>query len=161
MKRLIAQRPILYMGRTYERGDALPAHDPKMVAAWLRARSAAWSGQERRQDPPAGEGGQGPAGSGNAALEGMENGGGEDAAGLHDGEVETEDTLDVVDGHLTVESLMKLTRTNMEKLAADMGVDISKCRNKTDIATLLAAVEVQTNDGGEAPPELGMEAPVV
>lgn len=53
MKKLIAQRPILYMGRTYERGDTIPAHDPKMVAAWLRAKSAAWSGQESRQDPPA------------------------------------------------------------------------------------------------------------
>lgn len=43
MKKLIAQRPIQYMGRTYERGGAIPADDPKMVAAWLKANSAAWS----------------------------------------------------------------------------------------------------------------------
>lgn len=43
MKKLIAQRPIQYMGRTYERGEAIPAQDPKMVAAWLKANSAAWT----------------------------------------------------------------------------------------------------------------------
>ena len=46
MKKLIAQRPIQYMGRTYERGEAIPAQDPKMVAAWLKANSAAWTGAD-------------------------------------------------------------------------------------------------------------------
>ena len=46
MKKLIAQRPIRYMGRTYERGEAIPAQDPKMVAAWLKANSAAWTGTD-------------------------------------------------------------------------------------------------------------------
>ena len=46
MKKLIAQRPIQYMGRTYERGEAIPAQDPKMVAAWLKANSAAWTGMD-------------------------------------------------------------------------------------------------------------------
>ncbi len=46
MKKLIAQRPIQYIGRTYERGEAIPANDPKMVAAWLRANSAAWTGPD-------------------------------------------------------------------------------------------------------------------
>ena len=46
MKKLIAQRPIQYMGRTYERGEAIPAQDPSMVAAWLRANSAAWTGED-------------------------------------------------------------------------------------------------------------------
>ena len=46
MKKLIAQRPIQYMGRTYESGEAIPAHDPNMVAAWLRANSAAWTGTD-------------------------------------------------------------------------------------------------------------------
>lgn len=46
MKKLIAQRPIQYMGRTYERGEAIPANDPQMVAAWLRANSAAWTGTD-------------------------------------------------------------------------------------------------------------------
>lgn len=44
MKKLIAQRQIQYMGRTYERGAAIPAQDPKMVAAWLNAGSAVWVG---------------------------------------------------------------------------------------------------------------------
>ena len=46
MKKLIAQRPIQYMGRTYERGEAIPAQDPKMVAAWLKTNSAAWTGTD-------------------------------------------------------------------------------------------------------------------
>ena len=46
MKKLIAKRPIQYMGRTYERGEAIPAQDPKMVAAWLKANSAAWTGTD-------------------------------------------------------------------------------------------------------------------
>lgn len=46
MKKLIVQRPIQYMGRTYERGEAIPAQDPKMVAAWLKANSAAWTGTD-------------------------------------------------------------------------------------------------------------------
>ena len=46
MKKLIAQRPIRYMGRTYERMEAIPAQDPKMVAAWLKANSAAWTGTD-------------------------------------------------------------------------------------------------------------------
>lgn len=48
MKKLIAQRPVLYLGRTYERGAVLPAHDPRIVEAWLRAESAAWEGQEAK-----------------------------------------------------------------------------------------------------------------
>lgn len=44
MKKLIAQRPIQYMGRTYKRGEAIPAQNPKMVTAWLKAGSAIWAG---------------------------------------------------------------------------------------------------------------------
>lgn len=73
--------------------------------------------------------------------------------------------LDVVDGHFTVESLMLLSKTELEKLAADMGVSTKKGQNKGQIATLLAEVEVETEApaeiSGEAPPELGAEAPVV
>ena len=53
MKKLIAKRPVLYLGRMYDKGDTLPANDQKMVTAWLNARSAAWDGQEaeeRRQE---------------------------------------------------------------------------------------------------------------
>ncbi len=56
---------------------------------------------------------------------------------------------------------MELSRADMEKLSADLGVDVRKCRNKSDIAALLAAVDIQEDSGGDAPPELGAEAPVV
>lgn len=39
MKRLTAQRPILYGGRMYQAGDTLPAYDKRMVQAWLSAES--------------------------------------------------------------------------------------------------------------------------
>ncbi len=91
-----------------------------------------------------------------------ESGGADEETGeLQKGEAEAPDTLDIVDGHFTTESLMELSRADMEKLAADMGVDVKKCRNKSEIAALLAAVEVQADGDGEAPPELGAEAPVV
>lgn len=38
--KLIAKRPVLYLGRMYPEGAALPADNPVMVAAWLRADSA-------------------------------------------------------------------------------------------------------------------------
>lgn len=101
----------------------------------------------------------GPASTGQET--GKSGGAGEDVAELQDGEAEAPDTLDIVDGHFTVESLMELSRADMEKLAADMGVDVKKCRNKSDIAALLCAVEVQPGGSGEAPPELGAEEPVV
>lgn len=70
------------------------------------------------------------------------------------------DALDIVDGHFTVESLMTMTRDHMEKLAGDLGVDTSKCRNKGEIAKLLSAVALDPEaDGGDAP-VLGAEAPV-
>ena len=73
------------------------------------------------------------------------------------------ETVDIIDGHFDRESLLQLTRTQMEKLAGDMGVDVSRCRNKSDIADLLVEVEAEipAETGGEAPPELGAEAPVV
>lgn len=60
MEKLIARRPIQYLGRFYERGSALPANDPLMTAAWLKAGSAAW------ESPPAEE--AGPAPDSGAAL---------------------------------------------------------------------------------------------
>jgi len=55
-KKLIAKRPIQYQGRLYDRGDPVPANDPVMTAAWLRADSAAWEEEpERRDEPPAPE----------------------------------------------------------------------------------------------------------
>lgn len=93
-------------------------------------------------------------------VEVAEDGGNDLSAGFLPGLAET---LDVVDGHFTKESLMGMTRANLEKLAEDLGVNVSKCKNKTEIATLLAAIEVgePPEADTEAPPDLGAEAPVV
>ena len=54
MKKLVALRPIHYRGRTYKRGEPIPANDAVMTAAWLKAGSAAWEAPpERREVPPA------------------------------------------------------------------------------------------------------------
>lgn len=101
-----------------------------------------------------------PASTGPETGESEDGGEDEDTATLQEGEVEASDTLDIVDGHFTRESLLRMQRPDMEKLAADFGIDARKCRNKGEIADLLVAVEVQAEDDGEAPPELGAEAPL-
>lgn len=190
MERLIAQRPIQYMGRTYEAGAPVPAGDPRMVEAWLEAGSAAWSdahatkleiktpntapptvndlaaaalralgvaiedsagefvgaealeeqiralsqkGQETPQDGADGQDGQEPAGE--------EKGGQEGTVDAPEGEMFT--------GHLDAEDLAKWKKADLEKLAQDMGVDISTAKNNAERAAILAAVEVQAPvDGG-------------
>ena len=84
----------------------------------------------------------------------------EGTAELQEGEAEAPDTLDIVNGHFTIESLMELSRADMEKLAADLGVEVKRTMNKSEIAALLCAVEVQPGGSGEALPELGAEGPV-
>lgn len=91
-------------------------------------------------------------------VEGLENGGNAPPALDLPGSAET---VDIIDGHFDRESLLQLTRPQMEKLAGDLGVDVSRCKNKGDIAALLVTVEVHVDGGGEIPPELGAEAPVV
>lgn len=55
-------------------------------------------------------------------------------------------------GHMTAESLMQMTRTNMEALAEDLGLDVKKCKNKAEIASLLAQVEIDlAAQDGEIP----------
>ena len=112
---------------------------------------------ERVATPAEGEDG---GGSGETPPEGDPASTGQETAELQEGEAEAPDTLDIVNGHFTIESLMELSRADMEKLSADLGVDVRKCRNKSDIAALLAAVDIQEDSGGDAPPELGAEAPV-
>lgn len=41
-RKLVAKRPIQYMGISYKRGAALPVSDPLMVKAWLKSGSAVW-----------------------------------------------------------------------------------------------------------------------
>lgn len=127
MKALTAKRAVLYQGRMYEPGDVLPAGDSRMVEAWLQAESAEWTGvaQGAAEDTQEGQEGQ----EGQGAAEG---------------------TLDVVDGHLTRESLETMTKANLEKLAKDMGVEIPRGATKALIIERLAAVTVEApaHDGG-------------
>jgi len=115
---------------------------------------------ERVATPAEGEGG---GGSGETPPEGDPASTGQETAELQEGEAEAPDTLDIVNGHFTIESLMELSRADMEKLAADLGVEVKRTMNKSEIAALLCAVtefEVQPGGNGEALPELGAEGPV-
>lgn len=86
MKKLIALCPVLYMGRSYERGAALPTQDQTMTDAWLRAKSAVW----REDGPPPGDTSteakepaqepQEPAGDGKPTQEAQESADGEEPA---------------------------------------------------------------------------------
>lgn len=140
MKALTAKRAVLYQGRMYEPGDALPAGDSKMVEAWLQAESAEWTGEDQK---PAQEGQEIQ-----GAAEGTQEGQG--AAEGQEGQGAAEGTLDVVDGHLTREGLGTMTKANLEKLAKDMGVEIPRGATKALIIERLAAVTVEAPapDGG-------------
>lgn len=144
MKALTAKRAVLYQGRMYEPGDALPAGDSKMVEAWLQAESAEWTGEDQK---PAQEG-QEIQGAAEGTQEGQ--GAAEDAQEGQEGQGAAEGTLDVVDGHLTREGLETMTKANLEKLAKDMGVEIPRGATKALIIERLAAVTVEApaHDGG-------------
>lgn len=144
MKALTAKRAVLYQGRMYEPGDALPAGDSKMVEAWLQAESAEWTGEDQK---PAQEG-QEIQGAAEGTQESQ--GAAEDAQEGQEGQGAAEGTLDVVDGHLTRESLETMTKADLEKLAKDMGVEIPRGATKALIIERLAAVTVEAPapDGG-------------
>lgn len=146
MKALTAKRAVLYQGRMYEPGDALPAGDSKMVEAWLQAESAEWTGEDQK---PAQEG-QEIQGAAEGTQEGQ--GAAEDAQEGQEGQGAAEGTLDVVDGHLTREGLETMTKANLEKLAKDMGVDLPRGAAKALIVERLAAAIVQTPAAAIVPP---------
>ena len=83
----------------------------------------------------------------------MDKGEGENAA---DGVV-IPDALDIVDGHFTENGLMAMTRADMEQLAEDLGVDVSKCKNKSEIAKLLAAADLELDDDNDSDEDDGGE----
>lgn len=76
---------------------------------------------------------------------------------LKDG-MEIPETLDIVDGHFTEESLREMTNANLAKLGADLGLDVKKCKNKDDFVELLAGVELDVaeteDEDDENPPVL-------
>lgn len=133
MKKLIAKRPVMYLGRMYDAGDTLPANDQKMVTAWLNAKSAEWGGQEaqesRQEAQESAEQADGSQGSQeqNEGQEAEENG----------------QEAEMVEGHLDAEQLATMKKAELEQLAADLGVDISNAKNNRERAELIAAVPVQ------------------
>ena len=150
MKALTAKRAVLYQGRMYEPGDTLPAGDSRMVEAWLEAESAEWTGEAQEPAQEAqGEPGTDNGTKGDQESQGAAEGAQEAQEGQESQEA-AEGTLDVVDGHLTRESLETMTKANLEKLAKDMGVEIPRGATKALIIERLAAVTVEAPapDGG-------------
>lgn len=132
MKKLIAKRSVLYLGRMYDAGDTLPANDQKMVTAWLNAKSAEWDGQEAEE-------GRQEAQEGAKQADGSQ-GSQEQNEGQEDEENGQEE---MVEGHLDAEQLATMKKAELEQLAADLGVDISGAKNNRERAELIAAVPVQ------------------
>lgn len=119
MKGLIAKRPILYRGRMYRAGENLPGDDTRMVAAWLENDSAELCGAE--QD--AATGGR------EAAQEAQEQAGEGETGGM-------------IAGHLDPKDLEGLKKADLERMATDMGLDISKVKTKADLIAAITAAEV-------------------
>ena len=75
-------------------------------------------------------------------------------------EADLPDCIDIDEnGHMTVESLMTMTRADMEALAEDLGLDVKKCKNKSEIAALIAQVEVGLDEQHGEGPDLAAALP--
>lgn len=77
----------------------------------------------------------------------------DDAMDLPDGVV-------IVDGHMTVDSLLKMTKNDLLALAADMDLKANDRMTKDAIAIMISEVEVSV-DGEAGLPELSQEDPTV
>ena len=192
MKKLIAKKPIQYGGRMYTPGEPVPAHDQRMVKAWLAAGTAEWKDTAASTAPSADTPTPGlenegwkvinalldmgvVLSDGNGAFVGAENlvdqlraafapqepaktdetdgegkgtanpqnttqGGQEPPQGAENGLGDQE----TVTGHLDAAELEKtMTREALNDMAIKMGLDISECKNKGDVARMIAAVPVQ------------------
>lgn len=145
MKKLIAAMPILYRGRMYQTGDRLPGDDANMVEAWLRNKSAKWDGAED-QEPPQ---------DGRKAVEVSqapepENGAQNEPEPTEEGENEGGRTIS---GHLDPEDLADLKKADLERMATDMGLEISEAKTKADLIAVITAAEVYApaeNENGGA-----------
>ena len=132
MKRLIAKRPILYLGRMYQEGEALPGGNAKMVDAWVRNKSAEWSGENAKTT----QGAQG----GQDGTQGTQDGQGGQDGGM-------------IAGHLDPKDLEDLKKADLERMATDMGLEISKAKTKADLIAVITAAEVYApakNENGGA-----------
>lgn len=139
MKKLIAKRSVLYLGRMYDAGDTLPANDQKMVTAWLNAKSAEWDGQEAEEGRQEAEEGRQEDEEGAKRADGSQ-GSQEQNEGQ---EAEENGQEEMVEGHMDAEQLATMKKADLEKLADQLGVDISGAKNNKERAELIAAVPVQ------------------
>ena len=142
MKRLIAKRPILYLGRMYQEGEALPGGDAKMVDAWVRNKSAEWSGENAKTAQN---------------TQGTQDGqdGTQGTQGTQDGKDGTQGTQDggMIVGHLDPKDLESLKKADLERMATDMGLEISEAKTKADLIAVITAAEVYApaeNENGGA-----------
>lgn len=158
MKRLTAQRPILYGGRMYQAGDTLPAYDKRMVQAWLSAGSAKMTDDAAEEAAGVGQDGtesattqdtQGAADTTEDAQEAPDTTEGtqENTDGDHSG-----GDTDMVEGHLDPKQLEEMNKDDLKKLAKDMGVDLPRGAAKALIVERLAAAIVQTPAAAIVPP---------
>ena len=159
MKRLIAKRPILYLGRMYQEGEALPGGDAKMVDAWVRNKSAEWSGEN---DKTAQDGTQGTQDGQDGAkgTQGTQDGqdGAQGTQDGQDGAKGTQGTQDgqdggMIAGHLDPKDLESLKKADLERMATDMGLEISEAKTKADLIAVITAAEVYApaeNENGGA-----------
>lgn len=145
MKGLIAKRPILYRGGMYRAGENLPGDDTRMVAAWMENDSAelcgteqdaALGGREAAKEPP-GEPESATEVSGDTEGQGAAGGGQEAQEQAGEGE-----TGGMIDGHLDPKVLEGLKKADLERMANDMGLDISKAKTKADLIAAITAAEV-------------------
>ena len=163
MVKLTARRPILYQGRMYEPGDPLPAHDGRMVSAWLDAKSAEWTGEKPATDTAENAAHAGTAESagngleaaqesqdGKDAAQGTQEGqDGKDAAqGTQESQDDDQDTVNMVEGHLDANDLEAMKKDDLERLADDMGVKLPRGATKALIVKLLAEEPVQAPASG-------------
>lgn len=152
MKRLTAQRPILYGGRMYQAGDTLPAYDKRMVQAWLSAESAKMTDDAAEE---AADGGQDGTENANTTQDTQEAAdateGTQESQENHDGNHSGEST-DMVEGHLDPAQLEEMNKDDLKKLAKDMGVDLPRGAAKALIVERLAAAIVQTPAAAIVPP---------
>ena len=147
MKGLIAKRPILYRGRMYQAGDNLPGDYARMVDAWLENDSAERCGESQNNAPDGAKGTQDGAQNTQDGQDG--------AKGAQDGAQNTQDTQDggMIAGHLDPKDLESLKKADLERMATDMGLEISEAKTKADLIAVITAAEVYApaeNENGGA-----------
>lgn len=162
MKRLTAQRPILYGGRMYQAGDTLPAYDKRMVQAWFSAGSAKMTDDAAAEAADATQDAQEAAGATEDTQGAVDTTEGtkdaQDTADATGGTQENTDgdhsggDTDMVEGHLDPKQLEEMNKDDLKKLAKDLGVDLPRGAAKALIVERLAAAIVQTPTAAIVPP---------